>query len=74
MNPLPFVRLFKLVRDEDISGISGIGMVAEGVKFSDGTCVLCWVTEHRSIAIYASIEELDAIHGHGGRTRIEWVD
>lgn len=74
MNELPFVRLFKLVRDEDISGISGTGTVAEGVKFSDGTCVLRWITEHRSTAIYSSIEELDAIHGHAGRTRIVWVD
>jgi hypothetical protein len=74
MNPLPFVKLFKLVRDEDVSGVSGTGTVAEGVKFSDGTCVLRWVTQFRSTAVYATVEELDAIHGHGGRTHIEWID
>lgn len=74
MNPLPFVKLFKLVRDEDVSGVSGTGIVAEGVKFSDGTCVLRWVTQWRSTAVYATVEDLDAIHGHGGRTRIEWID
>jgi len=74
MNPLPSVRLFKLIRIEDVSGVSGTGMVAEGVKFSDGTCVLRWVTEYRSTAIYATVDELEAIHGHDGRTIIEWID
>ena len=68
------MRRFHLVRDEDISGVSGVGVVAEGVLFSTGKCVLSWTTRHRSVAIYDNAEELEAIHGHDGRARIVWVD
>ena len=68
------IRRFKLVRDEDVSGVSGIGVVAEGVQFSNGRSVLNWTTQYKSTAVYDSIEELDAIHGHNGRARIEWID
>ena len=67
------MRMFHLVRIEDVSGISGTGIVAEGVLFSTGKCVLAWVTEYQSVAVYDSIEELEAIHGHNGRTKIEWL-
>ena len=66
-------RLFTLRRTEDESGISGVGDVAEGVEFSNGKCVLCWITQYRSVAVYDSIRELDAIHGHNGKTEIVWV-
>ena len=36
------MRVFALIRDVDVSGVSGTGVVAEGVQFSDGTCVLRW--------------------------------
>ena len=67
-------RAFNLVRDEDVSGVSGTGIVAEGIQFSTGKCVLAWVTQYRSIAVYDSIQELEAIHGHDGRTRIVWLE
>lgn len=67
------MRTFNLVRYEDATGISGIGSVAEGVQFSDGTCVLNWTTAHRSTAVYRDLETLIAIHGHEGRTRVEWT-
>lgn len=63
-------RLFVLRRLEDESGISGVGEVAEGVEFSNGKCALCWITPYRSVAIYDSIKELEAIHGHNGKTEI----
>lgn len=68
------MKRFFLVRDEDVSGVSGTGTVAEGVAFSGGKCVLSWVTRYHSVAVYDSIEELEAIHGHDGRTRVSWVD
>lgn len=61
---------FELHRDEDETGVSGTGVVAEGMKFQDGTCVLRWLTEHRSTTVFGSIEDLEKIHGHGGKTRI----
>lgn len=67
------MRLFYLNRFEDESGVSGIGRIAQGVVFDDGTCALRWLTHIRSTSFYASIEDLTAIHGHGGKTRVEWV-
>lgn len=68
------IRTFKLLRKEDETGISGTGVVAEGVQFSHGEVVLSWLTVHRSIAIYPTIVELENIHGHGGKTIVVWDD
>ena len=65
---------FHLHRREDESGISGTGIVAEGVCFSDGRCVLRWLTELSSIGIYASIDDVEAIHGHKGKTIVQWEE
>lgn len=62
--------LFHLERDEDESGVSGTGVVAEGIVFSNGKVVMSWLTEHTSIAVYENMAHLEAIHGHGGKTRI----
>ena len=59
---------------EDTSGISGVGNVAQGVEFDDGTCAMRWLTEHRSTAIYDNIEDLIKIHGHNGATVVIWID
>jgi len=64
------ISIFYLERIEDPSGVSGTGKVAEGVRFSDGPCVLRWLTATSSIAIYDSLEDLEKIHGHDGKTRI----
>lgn len=67
------MRNFQLHRHEDISGISGTGIVAEGVEFTNGKCVISWLTETSSIAIYNNINELEMIHSHDGRTQIVWL-
>lgn len=54
--------------------MSGTGRIAEGVQFTTGECVLNWFTAHRSQAFYANVETLDAIHGHGGKTKLVWDD
>lgn len=64
------LRLFDLVRDTDVSGVSGTGYVAEGVVFSDGVAVIRWRGENRSTAIYESIHQLEIIHGHDGKTKV----
>lgn len=66
------MRTFVLYRDEDPSGVSGTGIVAEGVVFTDGSAVLRWRTEHKSTAVYATLAEIVSIHGHDGRTRVVW--
>lgn len=68
------MRRFHLIRDEDTTGISGTGYVAEGVEWADGTCAMRWTTEYRSTAVYNSIGDVEVIHGHEGRTRIVWAD
>ncbi len=71
-NPLTAccARLFTLVRDEDETGISGSGVVAEGVEFSNGMCAMSWLTAMHSVAVYPNAKQLTAIHGHNGRTRL----
>lgn len=68
------MRRFLLIRLEDESGISGTGPIANGVQFMDGTCVINWLTEHKSLGIYPNIREMMAIHGHGGKTILEFYD
>ena len=66
-------RIFQLVRNEDVSGISGVGVVAEGVQFHDGQCVLSWFGQYHSMEVHPSIEQVLTLHGHGGRTTVNWV-
>ena len=66
------MQTFKLFRVQDPSGVSGTGFVAEGVQFTSGKCVLAWTTDVQSIAVYDSMADLVAIHGHDGKTRVHW--
>lgn len=68
------MRRFQLHRTEDKSGVSGVGAVAEGCEFTNGVCALTWLTRFRSVAMYQSIKELEAVHGHEGATRVVWID
>ena len=68
------MRRFHLQRNEDETGVSGDGRVAEGVEFSDGQCSLHWLTHTSCTGIYNNIKQLQLIHGHGGRTVVVWVD
>lgn len=65
---------FHLARDVDVSGVSGVGVVADGIEFPDGTCVIRWRGERQSTVVWPSIADVEAIHGHGGATRIMWDD
>jgi hypothetical protein len=68
------MRRFCLVRNEDVSGVSGTGVVAEGVVFSTGKVVLSWCSEYRSVTVYDTLADLETVHGHAGRTCIAWLD
>lgn len=68
------MRRFQLRRDEDESGVSGTGLVAEGVEFSTGKCALSWLTEFSCVSVYENIKALEHIHGHGGKTVVVWLD
>ena len=72
---------FHLKRHDDESGVSGEGIVAEGVVFSDGRTVLMWYndenpnvsTEGNGLAIYDSFDDAVQIHGHGGASEFKFV-
>lgn len=68
------MKRFRLRRITDISGVSGTGLVAEGVEFADGTVAMRWTTKYRSTVVFASIQDVHNIHLHEGATVIEWVD
>ena len=67
------MKTFNLVRATDVTGISGTGIVAQGVEFDDGTCSMRWLTETASTGFYSSIADLVFIHGHNGATKVEWI-
>lgn len=67
-------RTFQLHRKHDVSGISGTGVVADGAVFPDGTAVIRWRGDRQSTVVWPSVEDVEAIHGHGGATEIVWTD
>ncbi len=69
------MKTFELHRDQDITGISGTGVVAEGVEFSDGTVSIRWLSGefHSTVHWDQGMTAVKAIHGHGGATRVVWT-
>lgn len=67
-------RRFLLYRYEDQCGVSGTGVIAEGVQFSSNKSVISWLSETPSVEVYDSIDEIERIHGHQGKTVIKWID
>ena len=62
------MKIFQLIRKEDVSGVSGTGVVAEGVVFYNGKVVLCWKSDKSAQNHYESIDDVIKIHGHDGKT------
>lgn len=67
-------RRFQLHRHRDVGGLSGTGIVAEGIRFGDGQCAYRWLTSPCTTQIAPSITAVKSIHGHGGKTKIHWLD
>jgi hypothetical protein len=68
------MRRFQLDRSHDVSGVSGTGIVADGVAFPDGSCVVRWRGDTPSTVIWPDLENVLQVHGHNGATRIRWID
>lgn len=70
------MRRFRLLREEDETGMSGTGFVAEGVEMSTGKVVLQFNSKIATITIYDSIKNVKELHGHGESctTRVVWMD
>jgi hypothetical protein len=69
------MKCFQLRRTEDETGVSGTGIVAEGVEFDNGKVALTWLANPMltSVAVYDRMDDVILIHGHGGKTRIEII-
>lgn len=68
-------RRFGLFRESDRTGVSGTGLVALGVIFPGGKCIISWLPgPHHSVGVYDSLAAVEAIHGHSGATEVLWFD
>lgn len=67
------IRTFEFHRDADVTGVSGTGVVADGVTFDDGVTVVRWRGERRSTVVWPSVEDAIAVHGHDGATRLVYT-
>lgn len=77
------MRRFVLFRKQDVSGVSGTGVIAEGIQFSDGVVALRWIVSPgskghgnpTSVVFHDNgIESVRTIHGHEGNTEVQWID
>lgn len=68
------LKIFFLERSQDVSGISGVGIIAEGCLFDSGEAVVHWFGAHASINIYKSIDDILFVHGHNGSTKLIFKD
>lgn len=66
-------RMFVLERTEDVNGVSDTGHVATGIVFPNEKVAMCWNTTTSSVAVYDSIEDVETIHGHKGRSKVVWL-
>jgi hypothetical protein len=68
-------RVFVLDRRVDVSGVSGTGVVAEGVVWSDGAVALRWTGENATTTTFETgIDGVEAVHGHAGATEVRFLD
>lgn len=54
--------------------MSGVGVIAEGVEFTGGRVVLTWLTGTQGTTLFDSIQGVLDVHGHAGKTTVEWID
>ena len=73
------IETFTVCRQSDESGISGVGVVIEGVQYATGQVVLHWLTPFPkgSISIFESLTDFKNVHVNphpGNKTIITWSD
>lgn len=62
------------MRDVDVSGVSGRGVIVWGIEWPDGRVSYRWNTATATSTVADSIQDVEAVHGHNGATRLHWVD
>lgn len=61
---------FYLLRKKDVSGVSGLGVVARGIVLPSHRVVMEWSMPFESITLFQNIGEVEKIHGHEGATEL----
>lgn len=68
------IRVGIINRHEDVHGVSGNGdHKADVFECSDGTCIVRWLGKDGSTNVYAGVKNVLNVHGHGGKSEIEWL-
>lgn len=78
-------RFFSLHRMSDETGVSGTGVVAWGVQWPDGSVSMRWLGATPSFVNYEGAdpneiagrygkEHAERVHGHHGKTILNWRD
>lgn len=67
-------RAFSLYRQQDVTGVSGTGVVATGAQFPDGVVVIRWAGPWASTVVWDSLDAAMHVHGHDGKTIVLWED
>lgn len=74
------MRPFLVQRHEDVTGISGEGVVAEGVMFDDGWVVVHWLDRppmnepKTEVWHNKGVMPFEKVSGHNGKTEVVWLD
>jgi hypothetical protein len=73
------IETFTVCRQTDESGISGTGVIIEGVEYATGQVVLHWLkpAPRGSIAIFESLGDFKSVHINPhpiNKTIITWAD
>lgn len=63
-----YPRVYKLIRNKDISGVSGTGLVAWATEYPNGMTTVCWAGAIESVVVYRTLADAIKIHGHEGAT------
>ncbi len=74
---LQSIHRFFLERTEDLTGVSGTGIIAVGVRLPTGRCVMEWTGKiEQSIVIWSSVEKMLEVVTHQGvsQTKLRWLD
>lgn len=69
------MKIYRLMRRADVTGVSGAGIVAYAVEFPNGKVVVAWHAEARpkSIAVYDAMDEAIQVHTHGGASEFQLI-
>lgn len=66
MKPQGKMKHFRIRKPRDLDGnpVPDGAVVAEGVIFSSGKCVMEWLHANASVVVFDSLQKLEAVQGH----------